>query len=217
LRTTGDRCPGECLHSNRYPLFGGARWLDGMLAGELSPTDILSGSTEVPPGAHVFRAVATGGFLIFGALMVGAGLGEIPGFSIHYGSAYGWTVVSLGVVVILFGVFNFFWFGRAFSRRAARITVSSRGLRATLRDGKVVEADWTDPTLRIDITNTSPEDSERPLWLSWQVRTEQVFGPVTRTGSTLIEAESARKGLRIDTRSYGRPTRPTLLVRIRPK
>jgi hypothetical protein len=90
-------------------------------------------------------------------------------------------------------------------------------LSATLVDGQVIDADWTDPSLRVDITNTSSGDADKLLWLSWQVRTEQVFGTITRSGSTLIEAESARKGLRIDTRSYGRPTRPTVLVRIRPK
>jgi hypothetical protein len=188
-----------------------------MLAGELGPTDILVGSTGTPPGAVMFRAVATGAFLFFGALMAVSGLGWIASFGIHYGSAYGWTVVGLGIAVMLFGVFNFFWFGRVFSRRATRITVSSRGLSATLVDGQVIDADWTDPSLRVDITNTSSGDADKLLWLSWQVRTEQVFGTITRSGSTLIEAESARKGLRIDTRSYGRPTRPTVLVRIRPK
>jgi hypothetical protein len=187
-----------------------------MLAGELGSTEILSGPSPVPPAARLFRAAASAGFTLVGVLFLVHGLGVLGG-RFSPSSTYGWTAVVLGGVLIVLGVFNFLWFGRAFSRRAMRMTVSSRGLSATLPGGRTIEAEWKEPSLRVDITNTSPEDPDRPLWLSWQVRTDQVYGSITRTGSTLIENEAAHHGLRIETQVFGSSARPTLLVRVRPK
>jgi len=188
-----------------------------MLAGEVGPTEIQREPTGPAPAGALFRGLASGGLMLVGVFLALAGLAVIPGVHVVYGSATGWGSVGLGCALVVLGVFNYVWIGQVFARRANRITVSSRGLELQRIDGVIVRAAWKDAGLRVDISNPTPNDTSGPVWLNCVTPAGEAFGPITRSGSTLVEAEAARNGLRIETSTMGRPPRTTVRVEIRPR